>query len=125
MEKKKLEKLAKVLGAEIITDLEKRKRFEKKYGFPLNLENRTVETCGDCKHWDTAGFGFREDWGSQKASLVGTCRLVSRSWYPTSDKKMISLMGTEHARWPGSKLIAVITRREFGCNQFKPFNLEK
>ncbi len=78
-----------------------------------------METCGNCKHWDTTGFGLRKDWGSQKAAQVGKCQLVARSCFPYSPDKMIALTGTEFARWPGSKLIAVITRRKFGCNQFK------
>ena len=81
-----------------------------------------MEKCGDCKHWDTSGFGLRN--GSQqgpfKQANVGKCVKVSRHWYPESSKKMISLAGIEHTRWPVSELISVITRREFGCNQFEP-----
>ena len=79
-----------------------------------------METCGNCKHWDTTGFGFRN--GSEKGPYrradVGKCQLVVRSWWPISENKMIALNGTEHARW-ACELISVITRREFGCNQFK------
>jgi len=131
VEKKELDKLAKALGAEIITDPEERKKFEKKYGWPRPLlpiakksedADRTMETCGNCKHWDTSGFGLRESWGSEKATSVGTCTLVARRWYPPHSDKMIALNGTEHAHWPGSELIAVITRRDFGCNQFKSYD---
>lgn len=69
-----------------------------------------MEICGNCKHWNTLGFNRRE------ISNVGECNLVARHWYPPSPDKMISLKGTEHSRWP--QLISVITRREFGCNQF-------
>ena len=112
-------KIAEALGAEVITDLKERKRFEEKYGIPLSLGNKAVETCGNCKHWDTDGFGLREDWGSQKAAQVGKCQLVARNCFPYSADKMIALIYTEYAGSPGSELIAVITRREFGCNQFK------
>ena len=78
-----------------------------------------METCGNCKYWDTSGFGLRKAWGSNKASLVGQCQLVARNWYPYSSDKMIALKGIGHTRWPSSELIAVITRREFGCSQFK------
>jgi hypothetical protein len=57
--------------------------------------------------------------GVHKAAMVGQCTLVARHWYPYSPDKMIALNGTGHAHWPGSELIAVITRREFGCNQFR------
>lgn len=81
-----------------------------------------METCGNCKHWETAGFGLREGSakGIHRAALVGKCQLVARDWWPYSPDKMIALNGIEHVRWPASELIAVITRREFGCNQFKP-----
>lgn len=69
-------------------------------------------TCGNCKHWDTTGFGLPD-----KAE-VGQCKLVARHWFPTSPEKPIAMNGIEHTRWPVSMLIAVITRREFGCNQF-------
>ncbi len=81
-----------------------------------------MEICGNCKHWDTDGFGLRTAWGGNKASSVGKCHLVARHWYPYSPDKMIALCGVEHAGSPGSSLISVITRREFGCNQFKPFD---
>lgn len=83
-------------------------------------------TCGDCKHWDTNGFGLRNDpklntsypfaW---KVASVGRCKLVARQWSPESADKMISLSGIEHTRWPVSELIGVVTRREFGCNQWR------
>lgn len=129
MEKKKIKKIAKALGAKIITDPEERKRFEKKYGLPHPLlpmpkkldGTLTTETCCNCKHWDTSGFGLRNGpkTGVHRAATVGQCTLVARHWYPYSPDRMIALKGTEHARWPGSELIAVITRREFSCNQFK------
>lgn len=85
-----------------------------------------MEICGNCKHWDTTGFGLRNgtETGVNQAAQVGECQLVARNWYPYLPNKLIALKGTEHVHWPGSSLIAVITRREFGCNQFKPENKE-
>lgn len=81
-----------------------------------------MKICGNCKYWDTTGFGMREgpETGIHRAANIGICTLVARCWYPESINKMISLNGVEHTHWPVSELIAVITRREFGCNQFKP-----
>lgn len=76
-------------------------------------------TCGDCKYWDTAGFGMPDrPFGAVPLAKVGKCKLVARHWFPKSPNKMISLSGIEHTQWPVSELISVITRREFGCNQF-------
>ncbi len=79
-----------------------------------------METCGNCKHWDTTGFGLRDGpkTGVHRAALVGKCQLVAWHWYPYSPNKMIALSGTKLACL-GSDLMAVITRREFGCNQFQ------
>ncbi|OGN12809.1 MAG: hypothetical protein A3A13_02075 [Candidatus Yanofskybacteria bacterium RIFCSPLOWO2_01_FULL_43_22] len=86
-----------------------------------------AETCGNCNYWDTTGFGLR--YGPKpgvvypsawKVALVGQCRLVAKHWFPESPDKPISLIGTEHTRYPVSELIAVVTRREFGSNQFQP-----
>ena len=79
-----------------------------------------METCGNCKHWDTTGFGLRNgsEFGVHKAASMGKCQLVARDWYPYSPDKMIALNGVQYVCWPASEVIAVITRREFGCNQF-------
>ena len=69
-----------------------------------------METCGSCKYWDTWGFGERKNTG------LGKCNLVSRSWYPPKLDKMISLIANEYSRAPA--LTGVVTRREFGCNQW-------
>ena len=72
-----------------------------------------MEHCGNCKHWDTWGFGLPD-----KAD-VGQCNLVARDWYPMRPTKMIALKSIEHVRGLASELIEVVTRREFGCNQFE------
>ena len=76
-------------------------------------------TCGDCQYWDTAGFGLRDGpaWGSHRLATVGICKKVARLWDYDDPDKMIALIGTEHSKY--SQLIEVVTRREFGCNQFK------
>ncbi len=79
-----------------------------------------MKTCGDCKHWDTAGFGMLDkQFGVTPLAKVGKCHIVAKCWYPYSKDKMIALTGVEHTHWPVSELIGVITRREFGCNQFQ------
>lgn len=84
-----------------------------------------MKICGNCKFWDTTGFGLRDGpkpgttyplaW---KVASVGKCNSVARNWLPESADKMILLKGLEHTRWPLSGLILVITRREFGCSQW-------
>lgn len=68
--------------------------------------------CSDCKHWNTTGFG------TDKSATVGKCDLVARNWYPYREDKKIALSGTGHAKPMSEGLIFVVTRREFGCNQW-------
>jgi len=78
--------------------------------------------CGECVHWNTTGFGTRDTnqvFGVHRLAVVGKCERVAKNWYPYSEDRPIALNGIEHTRWPVSELISVITRREFGCNQFK------
>lgn len=83
-----------------------------------------METCGDCAYWDTTGFGLRNSSGrdAHKQTIVGKCGKVALHWSPESPDKMIAMSGIEHVRWPASELISVITRREFGCNQWEERN---
>jgi len=77
-------------------------------------------TCGDCKKWNTSGFGVRKVVsGNEQVAAVGRCELVAKNWYPPDHEKMISLTGLEYTNWPVSNLITVVTRRGFGCNQFE------
>ena len=71
-----------------------------------------METCGDCAFWDTAGYGVRKD------AIQGKCTLVAQHNSYQIDGPIIALTNTEHSKAPG--LIAVITRRHFGCNQHAP-----
>ena len=77
-------------------------------------------TCGNCKHWNVTGFGLHDGsvTSTHKVTSIGECQLVARDWFPESADKMISLRGLEHTRFPVSGIIAVVTRRGFGCNQF-------
>lgn len=77
--------------------------------------------CGGCKFWDITGFG------EQKDAIQGRCTLVARhnnyqADGPQADGPMIALRGTEHCH--SNADISVITRRNFGCNQYSARKLK-